>query len=736
MKTIAICATYFVLAALRLWPLLAGLDHKLPDEADGAQVAWTLWSVGTRLGAGYPGLFESNAFHPHPGALLYGDSMIGPGILAAPLLALGLNAIAVANVLVVATVAASAIAVHFLARALTGSHLAAATAAMTIAFGSFAMSNQARLQILGVHWMAFALLALYRWLGEGRARHAWTFAAASALVALSCLYYLPFFGVAVIVLGAGFAAASPLSLNARPWRPAILPVLGCLAVVAGLAWPYLRLHDRYAFRGGTPRPFDLVLYLTPPADSIAYPAATALRPEGFYLTYFIGYLVLALAAAGAIAVFRSRRTASSAIWIAVIVLGVLAVVLSAGPEIVWRGERVAPGPYRLLMALPPFTNMREPRRFAVLVVLCAGLLAARGVAALLARSPQRFRAVIGIAIAALVGAEHAATGDTRGVDMPGGRDLPPVYRWLAEHDGPEPIAELPVRPLRLHRSGALEQYFATEHRRPTLNGWPSFPPPALELIRFELRDFPDARSIALLRGLGVRYAVVHPRRWHEERARFERRLQERSDILPTVARFEERPHAVWDRFELGGETVLEVSRGDVPAAQPCACRPLDAGAITAAISEGGDASLATDGSRETRWTTAPADQRQGMFLELRLERPRHVARVDVAAAFPYGEFGRYVEVLGLVDGEWRRVGPRADHGALLATVRALVDDPQKAWLTYAVDPVPMAAVRLVIGRDPEAATGPWSIPEIRLQELTDAGATMPAGIPPTVLETE
>jgi hypothetical protein len=68
------------------------------------------------------------------------------------------------------------------------------------------------------------------------------------------------------------------------------------------------------------------------------------------------------------------------------------------------------------------------------------------------------------------------------------------------------------------------------------------------------------------------------------------------------------------------------------------------------------------------------------------------------------------------------VGPRADHGALVSTVRALVDDPRNAWLTYAVDPLPMAAVRLVIGRDPEGATGPWSIPEIRLQELLETGA--------------
>lgn len=716
-KTAGLFALYMAVAAARMWPLLAGLDHRLPDEADALMVAWSLWTMGTRPWTG-GGIFDGNAFHPHPGALLYADAMIAPSLLAAPFLALGMNAVAAANLLVVITVAMTATGVHLLARALTGSHLAATSAAMAVALGSFALSNQARVQILGVHWMALALLALYRWFDEGRPRQAWAFAAFSALVALSCMYYVPFVGVAVLVMGAGFAAAAARPARTLPWRSAVAPVLACGAVVLALAWPYLRLYGGYGFRGGVPRPFDLVLYFTPPPGSIAYAGATALRPEGFYLTYFIGYVVLALAVVGAVAAVRARRAAMTPIWVAVIALAVLAALLSAGPDIFWRGERVAAGPYRLLMGLPPFTNMREPRRFAVLVVLCSALLAARGVAAVLARAPLRMRPVIGMALAVLVAFEHAAWGDTRGVDVPAGRDLPPVYRWLAGHRGPEPIAELPIRPLRLHRSGALEQYFATEHRRPILTGWPSFPPPALELIRYELRDFPDARSLALLRGLGVRYAIVHPRRWHEERARFERRLQERADVLPTLATFEEHPHAVWDRFEIGGERVLEISPGDVPAPEPCACRPVPPEAITAASSDGGDPRLATDGSRATRWSTAPRDQRQGMSLELRLDRPRAIAGVEVAAAFPYGEFGRYVEVLGLVGGEWRRLGPRADHGGLLATVRALVADPQDAWLTYAVDPVSVSALRLVIGREPEAATGPWTIPEVRLQEAT------------------
>lgn len=707
-KTVAaLFGLYLALAALRVWPLVSGHDHRLPDEADGAMVAWTLWAVSS----------GARAFHPHPSPLLYADAMVVPGMLAAPVIALGANALSAANLLVVLTIAASAFAVHLLARALTGSPLAALTAAAAVAFGSFALSNQARLQILGVHWMALGLLALHVWLRDGRSRDAWASAACAALVALSCMYYLPFFGVAVLVLGAGFIAASSRPMRSLPWRAAVLPAVAAAATIAALAWPYLRLYRRYGFSGGTPRPFDLVLYLTPPPASLAYPWATGLRPEGFYLTYFIGYLVLALAVAGAVVALRSR-TPERPIWIAILALAIVAAVLSAGPDVFWRGEQVAPGPYRLLMWMPPFTTMREPRRFAVLVILCCALLAARGVAALLARCPRRWRAAIGVALASFVAFEHAAAGDTRGVDMPGGRDLPPVYRWLAERRGPEPIAELPVRPLRLHRWGAVEQYFATEHQRPILTGWPSFPPPALELIRYELRDFPDARSLAMLRALGVRYAVVHPRRWEAERARFERRMQERADVLPVLATFEERPHAVWDRFGVGGEMVVEILPGE-PAEppSPCPCQVVPRDAVRATSSHGRDATLAADGSRETRWTTAPADQQQGMYVELTLDRPRPIARVEIAAAFPYGEFGRYVEVLGRIGGEWRRVGPRADHGALVATVQSLVANPREAWLPYAVDAQPMEAIRLVIGRDPEPGTGPWSIPEVRLLEL-------------------
>ena len=719
MRPAALFAVYVALAAMRVWPLLAEWRQRAPDEADGLMVAWTLWAAGSRLASGYPAMFGANAFHPHPGALLYADAMLAPGAVAAPLVALLGDALPAANVMLVLTLALSALGVHCLARALTGSHLAAAVAAAAMAFGSFAMANQARMQILGVQWIALALLALYLWFHEGRRRHAWAFAGCVVLTGLSCLYYLTFLAIAVAVLAPAFAASSPRRLGQLPWLAAFVP--GCLAsaLLGLLAGPYLRLHSLYGFDAGTPRRFDLVLYFTPPQGSYAYPAvAEALRLPGFSLTYFVGYVVIGLAVVGVVSVARAgRRGPGAATWIGVIALAAVATLLSAGPDVIWRGQRIAPGPYRLLEDLPPFSSMREPRRLAVLVLLSTALLAARGAAALLARSPARLRPAIAVALAAVVTFEHAAAGDARGVEVPAGPRLPQAYRWLAARGGREPVAELPARPLRLNRRGALEQYFATVHGRPILSGWPSFAPPALELILWELRDFPDARSLALLRALGVRYAIVHPRRWESERARFVRRIEERADVLPVVARFDEPDDAVHERFQLGGEMVLEILGVPPPVGSECRCVPVPSSSLRADASPGPrDAALAIDGDRRTRWTTGRLDQRPGMHFDLRLNRPRRLARVEVAAAFPYGEFGRHVEVHGLTGGEWRRIGPRPDHSAMLATVRDLVVSPSKAWLVYPTNPLPVEAVRLMIARHPEDGTGPWSLPEVRLLE--------------------
>ncbi len=714
-RTAAWALAYLVLAFVRLAPLSLHPAHRLADDGDALLEAWVVWWGSHHLFGGLRGLFDANAFYPHPGGLLYAEPLLAQSALGWPVEHLAPAALAL-NLLTIATFALTAFGFHLFARERVRSDAAAFVGAVLYAFNAYTLSNVARVHIVSLGWMPLALLALDRFFTERRPRWAWLFALFSVLHGLSSFYYLVFYLTALAVLLPAYAWAE------RAWRrPRLLLALGaaglaCGAVLALVAHPYLRLYGRYGFFAER-KPFDLVLYFTPPRRSLVFGSwGDALRPPGFYLDYFLGFAALALAAVGVLAVARARpRTPRSILWLAWLVIAVGAFLLSAGPDVHWRGELVATGPYALLQAIGPFARMREPRRFAILVIFGLALFAARGAAALLARVRGRGRVAAAAALALVLGLEHLASGRTTGVEVPAGDTLPEAYRWLAARPGAEPVAELPVRPLVLQRWMALDQYLSTVHGKPITTGWPSFFPPALELFLWDLRGFPDARSITLLRGMGVRLAVVHPKRWESERRYAERRLAEREEVLPLLARFPDRRLAMWDRYGLGAEEVRALMPlGAERTPRGCACAEVDRRRFRVEASAGTPASGAADGSRATRWSSV-APQQQGMWFDVVLDRPRPVARLEIEMAFPYGEFGRYLEVTGYRGAEAVTTGPLPDAWYDLALLRGLVKDPAGARLRYDIRPAEVDRVRLAITRTDDGA-GPWSIPEIHVFE--------------------
>jgi hypothetical protein len=266
----------------------------------------------------------------------------------------------------------------------------------------------------------------------------------------------------------------------------------------------------------------------------------------------------------------------------------------------------------------------------------------------------------------------------------------------------------------------LDQYLSTTNGKPIMTGWPSFFPPALELLLWNLRDFPDARSLAVLRALGFRLAVIHPARWGEDRAYYERRLADRVDVLPVLARFPERALPEWERYGLGGEEVREITAGpEEPAPRACACREVDRRSYRVRASGGAEAALAVDGSPRTRWTSVDGQQ-GGMWFEVLLDRPRELARVEVEMSHPYGEFARYLEVAGGREAETWPMGPQRDVGYDIRLLRQLVADPGQARLRYDLRPAIVDRLRLALTRTDEGAS-PWSLPEIHVYETGGAG---------------
>jgi hypothetical protein len=119
---------------------------------------------------------------------------------------------------------------------------------------------------------------------------------------------------------------------------------------------------------------------------------------------------------------------------------------------------------------------------------------------------RRARPVLAAALAAVVLLESWTVpfpGTVRRLD-PG--SLPPVYRWLAAE--PPPTLAL-VLPMGDDWEAVAAAAF---HLRPTVNGWSSFTPPHYHALVEAMARFPDARSLALIRGIRPDVVLVD-RRW-------------------------------------------------------------------------------------------------------------------------------------------------------------------------------------------------------------------------------
>jgi hypothetical protein len=435
------------------------------------------------------------------------------------------------------------------------------------------------------------------------------------------------------------------------------------------------------------------------------------------MSYFVGYISLVFAAAGI--VFFARRE-DRTIPVAYLLVGIVAFVCAGGPELFVSGRYLGPGLYRILELAGPFEKLREPARFAVLVFLVLGVFVARGSEALLKRLPGKARFVAITGIACLLLAEHWSPARTRGTAVPTGEAIPDAYPWLGNHPEQGPVAELPVRPFREIRRTSMEAYFSTIHGRPILFAKPSFYPPAMELLQWELRDFPDDRSIALLQAFDVRFALVHPKRWRQEE-RFRRRRLERTPELALVESFPDESRSLWNEYQLGGELLYRVSGtpDPGPSREPRRCDCIEIDRQSFQVKGSGDVApeLALDGDRGTKWTTS-GGQQEGDYFEITFDRPREPVRVEIELAFPYGEFPRNLEMNGYLGERGHRVTRIEDVGYTIELVRQLIRDPARARLRYDLEPMTMDRLRLFIHRT-EDATIDWAIPEIYVYEMRE-----------------
>ena len=475
------------------WPQARYLATHVPDSDDPLLSIWRISWIARALPAQPAELLNGNIFHPERRTLAYSDAVLLQGVAAAPLLWLGVPAVAAYNTLILLSIALSGWAMWLYAVRLTGSNAAGVIAGVVYAFVPFRFDHFMHLELHATFFLPLALLALER-LFETRSRRdaAWLMAAMVGQV-YSGIYYAVFLATALMII-----IAVRVGRLDRQARAALAHALTPAMVVAALAvTPYLLVYVTNRVELGERQEREIAMYSATPQHYLAATTDNVIHggwsgalgsPE---LRLFPGFIAIVLACAGVAG--SGRRGAT------LLLCGAVGLVLSLGfntPIYDW-----------IRTVLVPYRGLRVPARAAILVMLAVAGLAAYGFVRVTRNRSPRFARAAAIAITAAMLAEYYSPLRAW-LHLP---DQPPqVYRWLATLP-PVVVAEMPFatadRLDRIH--DGLYMFNSTYHWQRLVNGYSGFFPDSFIELSEAVRGFPDDHAIDYLQRRGVDLIVIH-----------------------------------------------------------------------------------------------------------------------------------------------------------------------------------------------------------------------------------
>jgi hypothetical protein len=653
---LVVCA-YACLAVVATLPLASHLGRALPgDLGDPLFTSWVLGWDADRLLHGLRAFWDAPILFPSRHTIAFSEHMLGIAVFVAPLVWLTGNPILGYDVAFLLTYVLAGCGMYLLARELTGRRDAAFLAGVMFAFSPLRALHVSHLQVLAWGWMPIALWGLHRFMAAvkdpPRIRVAWlaVFAAAFITQAFSNGYFLYYLALASAFVVIGELASHSMSgadrLRTAGWLAvAAACILACVGIVAVA---YLSVRRQYGFV----RPYgdwaifsaNLRSYVSAPLSARFW--AVLSHGDDFPERQLFPGLVILVASGAALWPGAERRRAT----ILYALLAAVALVLSLGPEPAAWSHRLLPwGPYLwVARVIPGMDGLRVPARLSVIVLMALSVLAALGLARMLARLTPRARAWAAFLIGAAVFAEgwsaplRMAPVDARG--RPGDRG---AYRWLAQQPAGGaielPIVEWAIAPTLTY------QYATLSHGHPIVNGYSGYGSALQEFLGGGASPLNDLDriddSLNLLRAVGVRYVLVHPRDYDDPNLG-----------SATAAAIRSHPDLALEHFRSDDVVAFRLREADSLPALPAGGQLLPSSAFHADASDAADrVPFLFDGDADTRWLTG-RPQNGDEWIRIAFDRARDVSRIELqTASRSFGDYPRELTVEGVGDDGARSV---------------------------------------------------------------------------------
>lgn len=494
------------------WPLTLHLGSDIgKDLGDPLLQAWQVSWIGHALLERPLDLWQANTFWPNVDTLAFSDALVGyapAGLVAqqSPHAAL-----VVYNLLFLGAYGLAFLGAYLLGRELGLGKLGAVAAGVAFAYAPWKLAQNGHLHVLSSGGIPLTLFLLVR---GYRRRSAWLVLAGWLVAAwqmtlgftlgLQFAYLLAVLGVIAVVAVAVGAVPIP---ERRIFVATAVGVLVFSVAAVLMARPYLRVIDEHPEARRTPAYVEsfspeLRSFLAAPAQSWLWagPSLRARAPLAApdEMSLFSGLAISLLALLGVLGPVFTRR-----LRIGIAVGVVVCAALSLGVRDVSGLDRYLT-PYRFLFDFAPgWDGVRTPGRINTLTSLGLALLAGAGLCVFVRFVRDRTGArtvatVVGVGLAAAILVEGLGPLSHPRVSAP-----PPAIRRATA-----PQLHLPAG----FHDDLVYSYWSTLGYPETVNGAGGFDPAEYDRLRKMVRAFPDARSVAALRELGVQSVILHPDR--------------------------------------------------------------------------------------------------------------------------------------------------------------------------------------------------------------------------------
>jgi hypothetical protein len=187
-RTIGVSALFIALTGMMTWPQPLVLATHATDHPDIYFNLWRIRWIHHALSTSPSNLFNGNQFYPERQVLAFSDAMLVEGIVAAPLLALGLPPVLMHNLLLLGAIAASGVGAFVLARHVSGSS-AAGVAAGIILPSRHRFDHYMHMELQWAIWIPWAFWALQRTFETGAVKFGALTGVFCALQLMSSIYY-------------------------------------------------------------------------------------------------------------------------------------------------------------------------------------------------------------------------------------------------------------------------------------------------------------------------------------------------------------------------------------------------------------------------------------------------------------------------------------------------------------------------------------------------------------------